>query len=94
MMCRAVCSLPEEDLGTNACQRKGFYNLLCGGHCASLTPISAWLTVSSRKGSFALETWERIMEGNNFFHRYKHSLLTLNGKNVTKIVDAKHLFIN
>lgn len=46
-MCRAVCSVPEEDLGTNACQRKGFYNLLCV--CAivlvgSLTPISAWLT--------------------------------------------------
>lgn len=93
-MCRAVCSVPEEDLGTNACQRKGFYDPLCGGHCVSLTPISAWLTVSSRKVSFALETWERTMDGNNFFHRYKHSLLTLNGKNVTKIVDAKHLLKN
>lgn len=93
-MSRAVCSVPEEDLGTNACQRKGFYNLLCGDHCASLTPISAWLTVSSTKGSFTLENWERIMEGSNFFHRYKHSLLSLNGKNVTKIVDAKHLLKN
>lgn len=53
-MCRAVCSVPEEDLGTNACQRKGFYNLLCVCVCAivlvgSLTPISAWLTASYGK---------------------------------------------
>lgn len=50
----------------------------------SLTPISAWLTVSSRKVSFTLETWERTMEGNYCFQRYKHSLFYPYAKNVTR----------
>lgn len=50
----------------------------------SLTPISAWLTVSSRKGSFTLETWERTTKGNYCFQRYKHLSLTPYGKNVTR----------
>lgn len=50
----------------------------------SLTPISVWLTVSSRKDSFTLKTWERTIEGNYCFQRYKHSFLSPQGKNVVR----------
>lgn len=85
-MCRAACSVPEEALGTNACQRKGFYNLLCVRAIVlvgSLTPISAWLTTPYGKSSFTLETWEGTTEGNYCFQGCKHSPLIPYGRYVT-----------